>query len=119
MNIRRKRFAALVTLLAAFALVATACGDDDTAEELVPIKLQLQWVTQAQFAGYFAAVDQGSTKTRDSTTILEGAVDIVPQQVVASGQAEFGLAWVPKALVSNEEGPGWSTSVRYSSGPGP
>jgi len=37
-------------------------------------------------------------------TILQGAVDIVPQQVVASGQAEFGLAWVPKALVSNEEG---------------
>jgi NitT/TauT family transport system substrate-binding protein len=33
-------------------------------------------------------------------------VDIVPQQVVASGQAEFGLAWVPKALVSNEEGAG-------------
>ena len=107
MNIRRKRFAALVTLLAAFALVATACGDDDTAEELVPIKLQLQWVTQAQFAGYFAAVDQGFYEDEGlDVTILEGAVDIVPQQVVASGQAEFGLAWVPKALVSNEEGAG-------------
>ncbi len=106
-NIRRKKFAALVTLLAAFALVATACGDDDTAEELVPIKLQLQWVTQAQFAGYFAAVDQGFYEDEGlDVTILEGAVDIVPQQVVASGQAEFGLAWVPKALVSNEESAG-------------
>ena len=37
-------------------------------------------------------------------TILEGAVDIVPQQVVASGQAEFGLAWVPKVLASRAEG---------------
>jgi NitT/TauT family transport system substrate-binding protein len=39
-------------------------------------------------------------------SILEGAVDIVPQQVVATGGAEFGLAWVPKALVSNTEGAG-------------
>ena len=37
-------------------------------------------------------------------TILEGAVEIVPQQVVASGGAEFGLAWVPKVLESNEQG---------------
>ena len=107
MNTRR-RFTALVTLLAAFALVASACGDDDTGtDELIPIKLQLQWVTQAQFAGYFAAVDQGFYEDEGlDVTILEGAVDIVPQQVVASGQAEFGLAWVPKALVSNEEGAG-------------
>ena len=107
MNTRR-RFAALVTLLAAFALVAAACGDDDGGtEELIPIKLQLQWVTQAQFAGYFAAVDMGFYEDEGlDVTILEGAVDIVPQQVVASGQAEFGLAWVPKALVSNEEGAG-------------
>jgi NitT/TauT family transport system substrate-binding protein len=104
----RRRFAALVTLLAAFALVAAACGDDDGGtDELIPIKLQLQWVTQAQFAGYFAAVDMGFYEDEGlDVTILEGAVDIVPQQVVASGQAEFGLAWVPKALVSNEEGAG-------------
>jgi NitT/TauT family transport system substrate-binding protein len=104
----RRRFVALVTLLAAFALVAAACGDDDGGtEELIPIKLQLQWVTQAQFAGYFAAVDMGFYEDEGlDVTILEGAVDIVPQQVVASGQAEFGLAWVPKALVSNEEGAG-------------
>jgi NitT/TauT family transport system substrate-binding protein len=37
-------------------------------------------------------------------TILEGAVEIVPQQVVASGEAEFGIAWVPKMLASREAG---------------
>ncbi len=95
-------------MLAALALVATACGDDDAGGgELTPINLQLQWVTQSQFAGYFAAVDQGFYEDEGlDVTILEGAVDIVPQQVVASGQAQFGLAWVPKALVSNEEGAG-------------
>ena len=104
----KKRWAMLVALIAAFSLVASACGDDDAVdEELIPVRLQLQWVTQSQFAGYFAAVDQGFYRDEGlDVTILEGAVDIVPQQVVASGQAEFGLAWVPKALVSNEEGAG-------------
>ncbi|OFW66978.1 MAG: ABC transporter substrate-binding protein [Actinobacteria bacterium RBG_16_68_21] len=111
MKTRKRRVAALLTLTVAFALVAAACGDDSadttSAAELTPIKLQLQWVTQAQFAGYFAAVDQGFYADEGlDVTILQGAVDIVPQQVVASGQAEFGLAWVPKALVSNEEGAG-------------
>ncbi len=76
-----------------------------TTGELIPVRLQLQWVTQAQFAGYFAAIEQGFYAAEGlDVTILEGAVDIVPQQVVASGGAEFGLAWVPKALVSREEG---------------
>ena len=76
-----------------------------TTGELIPVRLQLQWVTQAQFAGYFAAIEQGFyTAEGLDVQILEGAVDIVPQQVVAAGGAEFGLAWVPKALVSREEG---------------
>jgi NitT/TauT family transport system substrate-binding protein len=81
-----------------------ASGDAGCAETTA-VKLQLQWVTQSQFAGYFAAVDQGFyTEQCLDVTILEGAVDIVPQQVVASGQAEFGLAWVPKVLASRAEG---------------
>ena len=93
------------------AEATTTTGSTETTEtevttgELIPIRLQLQWVTQAQFAGYFAAIDQGFyTEAGLDVTILEGAVDIVPQQVVAAGAAEFGLAWVPKALVSREEG---------------
>lgn len=74
-------------------------------QTLTKIKLQLQWVTQSQFAGYYAAVDQGFYAAEGlDVTILTGAVDIVPQQVLASGQAEFALAWVPKALVSREQG---------------
>ena len=70
---------------------------DGGCTELTPVKLQLQWVTQSQFAGYFAAVNQGFYAEQClDVTILEGAVEVVPQQVVASGQAEFGLAWVPK-----------------------
>ena len=99
-----KTFARLGAALAALALLASACGGE---EEATPINLQLQWVAQAQFAGYYAAVDQGFYADEGlDVTILEGAVEIVPQQVVATGGAQFGLAWVPKALVSNEEGAG-------------
>lgn len=74
-------------------------------EELTPVSLQLQWVAQSQFAGYFAAKDLGFYEEEGlDLTILEGAVEIVPQQVVASGGAEFGIAWVPKVLESNEQG---------------
>ncbi|GAB1422178.1 ABC transporter substrate-binding protein [Anaerolineales bacterium] len=74
-------------------------------DEMVPVRLQLQWVAQSQFAGYFAALDQGFWADEGlDVTILEGAVEIVPQQVVASGGAEFGVSWVPKVLASNEQG---------------
>ena len=67
--------------------------------------MQLQWVTQAQFAGYFAAKDQGFFKKHGlDVDILEGAVDIVPQTVLAQGNADFAIAWVPKALASREQG---------------
>ena len=82
--------------------VAVSCGS--TSVVLTPVNLQLQWVTQSQFAGYYAAADQGFYKDEGlEVTILEGAVDLVPQQVVAGGQAEFGIAWVPKVLASQEE----------------
>ena len=108
----------LAALAAGAALVASlaACGttDDDSPSGgasasggLTPVKLQLQWFTQAQFAGYFAAVDQGFYKDAGlDVTILEGGVDIVPQTVLAQGKADYAVAWVPKALASREQGAG-------------
>jgi NitT/TauT family transport system substrate-binding protein len=104
-----------VAVALALTLTATACGDDgddggaeaggDGGGDVTEVRLQLQWVTQSQFAGYFAAADQGYYEDEGlDVEILEGAVDIVPQQVLASGGAEFAIAWVPKALVTREEG---------------
>ena len=81
--------------------VRRAAGSDTpvTTGDLKPVKLQLQWVTQAQFAGYYAAVDQGYYKDAGlDVEILEGGVDITPQTVLAQGNADFAIAWVPKAL---------------------
>lgn len=111
-----KRSFRLLAALAALALVVAACGDDTGAgdggdgtdggecETVDDVRLQLQWVAQSQFAGYFVANDLGFYEDEClDVEILEGAVEIVPQTVLASGGAEFGLAWVPKALVSRQQ----------------
>jgi NitT/TauT family transport system substrate-binding protein len=74
-------------------------------DELEPVSLQLQWFTQAQFAGYFAAQDQGFYEDMClDVDIVEGGVEIVPQTQLANGDVDFALAWVPKALASREAG---------------
>jgi len=115
----------------ALAVFTTGCGDDDEggsssevevqqsedcatrtqeardAGELEEVSLQLQWVSQAQFAGYYAAVaecyyvDEGL-----DVNIVEGGVDIVPQDVLASGDVDYAISWVPKVLGSIEQGAG-------------
>ena len=70
-----------------------------------PVKLQLQWFVQAQFAGYYAAIDQGYYEAMClDVEIVEGGVEIVPQTQLANGEVDFALAWVPKALASREAG---------------
>jgi NitT/TauT family transport system substrate-binding protein len=101
-------------LAAATVLVLTGCGTADktatpktNASGLTPIKLQLQWFYQAQFAGYIAAVDQGFYKEQGlDVQLLEGGTDIVPQTVLAQNKADYAVAWVPKALASREQGAG-------------
>jgi NitT/TauT family transport system substrate-binding protein len=81
----------------------------DTSKCTAPVgksvKLQLQWVTQAQFGGYYAAVDQGFYKDAGlDVNIVEGGVDIPPQKTLASGAVDFAISWVPKALAEREAG---------------
>ncbi len=111
--------------IAVMSLFAGACGGSDDAAPIdttaavteettapaaecvtpTPVKLQLQWFTQAQFAGYYAAQDQGFYADQClDVTILEGAVDISPQTVLANGEADFAISWVSKALASREGG---------------
>lgn len=100
------------TTAAAAQTTAAAAADTTVAAasasgDLKKVKLQLQWVTQAQFAGYFAAVDQGFYKAAGlDVQILEGGVDIVPQTQLATGAVDYAIAWVPKALASREQGAG-------------
>jgi NitT/TauT family transport system substrate-binding protein len=69
------------------------------------VKLQLQWVAQAQFAGYYAAAAQGFYKKEGlDVHIVEAGTDTVPIDVLASGDADYAISWVPKVLGSIEQG---------------
>jgi NitT/TauT family transport system substrate-binding protein len=110
----RRRSAALVAVLAlVLATVLAACGSDDDdgdkgatgSDKLTSVKLQLQWYAQAQFAGYYAAVAEGYYEDEGlDVTLKPGGPDITPEQVVASGQAEFGIDWLPALLAARDQG---------------
>ncbi len=125
-----RRIWRLFAVLLVFGLFAASCGndDDDVSEpapapateapapepepteapapaELQEVSLQLQWVPQSQFAGYFAARDLGFYEDVGlDVTIIDGGVDIVPATVLDSGGADFAISWVPRGLVPREEG---------------
>ena len=110
----RRMWTGIAAIAATSALILSGCSSAETAPApaaseggLTPVKLQLQWFTQAQFAGYYAALDQGYFEDEGlEVEIIEGGVDIVPQTVLADDQVDFAIAWVPKALASIEAGAG-------------
>jgi NitT/TauT family transport system substrate-binding protein len=69
------------------------------------VTLQLKWVTQAQFAGYFVAADKGFYKDEGlEVNILPGGPDVAPAQVIAGGGADVVVDWMPSALAAREQG---------------
>ena len=91
----------LLITATAFAMAAGAAFANDT------VKLQLKWVTQAQFAGYYVAAAKGYyTDEGLDVTILPGGPDIAPEQVIAGGGADVIVAWMPAALAAREKGEG-------------
>ena len=88
----------------ATAATATTAASSSSGRATT-VKLQLQWFTQAQFAGYFAAVDQGFYEARVSTSRSSKAVSTsCRRRCSPTAQVDFALAWVPKALASREAG---------------
>ncbi|WP_372993890.1 ABC transporter substrate-binding protein, partial [Sulfitobacter sp.] len=71
------------------------------------VTLQLKWVTQAQFAGYYVALEKGFYEEEDlNVTIKPGGPDIAPTQVLAGGGADVTVEWMPAALAAREKGLG-------------
>lgn len=90
---------ALALASVALALVGEAAAAADS------ITLQLKWVTQAQFAGYYVAKDKGFYAEEDlDVEINPGGPDIAPPQVIAGGGADVIVDWMPSALASRERG---------------
>jgi NitT/TauT family transport system substrate-binding protein len=82
--------------------LALGAGAAQAADD---VTLQLKWVTQAQFAGYYVALDKGFYEEEDlDVTIKPGGPDIAPTQVIAGGGADVTVEWMPAALAARERG---------------
>jgi len=87
-------------LITAAFLAATATGA--SAED---VKLQLKWVTQAQFAGYYVAQAKGFYEEEGlNVTILPGGPDIAPVTLLQNGEVDVMVDWMPSALAAREKG---------------
>ena len=91
--------------------VAAPSAAESVAPSAAPaaaeVRLQLQWVPQAQFAGYLAAVEQGYYEANGiNLTIVPGGPDVIPQQAGSAADGpEFTISWVPKVLEAREGNP--------------
>ena len=101
-----KAFATLAALAVVGAAVWGGLATRATASTRADkVTLQLKWVTQAQFAGYYAALEKGYYRQAGlDVTLKQGGPDIIPEQVVASGQAQFGIDWLPSLLSARDKG---------------
>jgi NitT/TauT family transport system substrate-binding protein len=116
----RANWSWLAGLLVAASLALPGCGGGGASEgegkqadgtgteeqaEMDSVTLQLNGVTEARFAGYYTAKDQGYYVEEGlDVTIRPGGPDIVPEQVVLGGQAEFGLNWLDSTLATRDQG---------------
>ena len=84
---------------------ALAGSSGPSSPQLTKVTIQLKWVTQAQFAGYYAAKAKGYYKAAGlDVTLKVGGPDIVNEQTVLSKQAEFGVNWFPSLLANRDQG---------------
>ena len=91
--------------LVLMALAAGMTMSGAVAQAADKLTLQLKWVTQAQFAGYYVAQDQGFYDAEGlDVTIKPGGPDVAPAQVIAGGGADVVLDWMPSALATREKG---------------
>lgn len=111
MNRQRRSAIGIASVVTAAAIALSGCSGTSAASSsstsggLTKITLQLQWVAQAQFAGYYAAEAEGYYKDAGlDVTIVPAGTDTVPITEVAKGNADYAISWVPKVLGSIEKG---------------
>jgi NitT/TauT family transport system substrate-binding protein len=87
------------------SVAALSLGFAPAAWAMDDVTLQLKWVTQAQFAGYYVALENGFYEEENlNVTIRAGGPDIAPPQVIAGGGADVIVEWMPAALAARENG---------------
>jgi NitT/TauT family transport system substrate-binding protein len=100
---KRRWYATAIAVVASLAVAGFATAGSNQSKTKVTV--QLKWVTQAQFAGYYAAKAKGYyDKAGLDVTVKVGGPDIIPEQAVLGKQAEFGVDWLPSLLATRDKG---------------
>jgi len=94
-----------MSIIKKVVMVLLTVGLAFSAQAAEKVTIQLKWVTQAQFAGYYVAQDKGYYQAEGlDVTIKPGGPDIGTPQVLAGGGADVIVDWMPSALASREKG---------------
>ena len=73
--------------------------------KLDKMKLQLKWLPQSQFMGYYVAQAKGYYKEVGiDIELLPGGSDIIPEQQVYNGAADVGITWVSSLMKYQSQG---------------
>lgn len=95
----------MTKLLTGAAMIVGAMSASAPAYAMDELTLQLKWVTQAQFGGYYVALHEGFYEAEGlDVTVNPGGPDIAPPQVIAGGAADVIVEWMPAALAARERG---------------
>ena len=95
----------IMSIIKKVVMVLLTVGLAFSAQAAEKVTIQLKWVTQAQFAGYYVAQDKGYYQAEGlDVTIKPGGPDIATPQVIAGGGADVIVDWMPSALASREKG---------------
>jgi NitT/TauT family transport system substrate-binding protein len=107
--IHRRRSLFVVAVIGSAGLAMAGFARDGVPAQARPaptrVTLQLKWVTQAQFAGYYCAQAKGYYRDAGLDVIIKpGGPQITPAQEVAAGRSEFGISWMPSLLAIRDRG---------------
>lgn len=99
------RVRVLVALFAVAALLGCRRNPAPQASGNTKVKLQLNWVAEPEFGGFYAARDGGAfAKQGLEVDIVAGAAGTPVLQIVASGQAEFGTVGGDDVVLARARG---------------
>lgn len=92
-------------IAALFIIIACLSVSAGAAPGGKPLRLQLQWTHQAQFAGYYVALEKGFYLARNlDVSIIAGGPKIDPMVELAEGRADFATSWLSTALLRRDHG---------------
>lgn len=104
---KKKKSRVVLAALMAVAMTAglfSGCSSSGSGK-LTKVTLQLKWLPQSQFMGYYVAQEKGYYKDQGlDVTILPGGSDIIPEQQVNNGVANIGVTWTSSLMKYQEKG---------------